>query len=157
MPRAQATGGLFTDWEACESWVNIGYPVAEVEADGSFSVTKNEGTDGILSVGAVAEQLLYEVGDPGAYHVPDVACDMTRVSIEQTAPDRVRVSGVRGLPPTSTYKTTVTYFDGFRNEAVLVVAGIDADKKARRRVARLGGSAELRGVVLRGVRRRTGC
>ena len=128
---AQASGGLFTDWEAhADGWSNIGYPVAEVEPCGSFTVSKPAGTGGVVSVGTISEQLLYEIGDPGAYHVPDVACDWTAVELEQTAVDEVRVSNVRGRPPTSSYKTTTTYFDGFRNEALLVIAGIDADKKA---------------------------
>ncbi|KAL1523698.1 hypothetical protein AB1Y20_018629, partial [Prymnesium parvum] len=129
---AQATGGLHTDWEACESWVNIGYPIAEVEADGSVTITKPRGTDGLVCVGGVAEQLLYEVGDPAAYHVPDVACDFTHAAVVPHGAERVRVSGVRGRPPTDTYKATVTHFDGFRTDALLVVAGIDAERKARR-------------------------
>ena len=129
---AQGSGGLFTDWEDVKSWVNIGYPIAEVEACGSFVVSKPEGTDGLISVGSVAEQLLYEVGDPGAYHVPDVACDMTMAKVEQLGEDLVRVSNVRGLPPTDTYKVTATYFDGWRNSAFLTIGGDDADRKAQR-------------------------
>jgi hypothetical protein len=128
---AQATGGLFTDWElAADGWFNIGYPIATVEASGAFTITKPPETGGVLSVGAVSEQLLYEIGDPGAYHVPDVACDWTQVQIEQPEPDAVRVSNAKGQAPTDTYKVTTTYFDGFRSEMALVVQGIDADRKA---------------------------
>ena len=83
----QASGGLFTDWEpvAESGWSRIGYPIDEVREDGSFSVAKPEGTGGLVSVGTVAEQLLYEIGDPGAYHCPDVACDFTQVQAEQEA------------------------------------------------------------------------
>lgn len=129
---AQATGGLFTDWEvAADGWFNIGYPVATVEADGAFTISKPPGTGGVLSVGAVAEQLLYEIGDPGAYHVPDVACDWTQVQIEQEPhAEAIRVSHAKGQAPTGTYKVTTTYFDGFRSEMAIVVQGIDADRKA---------------------------
>lgn len=71
-------GGLFTDYEAVESWVNIGYPIVEVMPNGVFTVSKPPGTDGLVSFGTVCEQMLYEISDPGAYHVPDVACDFTQ-------------------------------------------------------------------------------
>ena len=129
---AQCTGGLFTDWERVASWENIGYPVAEVSADGSFVIGKPKGTDGLVCFGSVAEQALYEIQDPGAYLVPDVACDFTAVRMREVGENRVEVSGARGRPPTSTYKVSATYQDGLRNIATLVIAGIDADRKARR-------------------------
>ncbi len=89
----QASGGLFTDWEpTAASWAEIGYPFVEVEADGSFTVAKPERTGGLVSVGTVAEQLVYEIGDPGAYQLPDVACDFTQVRVAQAAAERVRPS-----------------------------------------------------------------
>ncbi|MBM3488937.1 MAG: DUF1446 domain-containing protein [Alphaproteobacteria bacterium] len=129
---AQCTGGLFTDWERVASWENIGYPVAEVSADGSFVIGKPRGTDGLVCFGSVAEQLLYEIQDPSAYLVPDVACDFTAVQMREMGENRVLVSGARGRPPTSTYKVSATYQDGLRNVATLVIGGIDADRKARR-------------------------
>jgi len=129
---AQCTGGLFTDWHLVGSWENIGYPIAEVEADGSFTISKPDGTDGLISFGSVAEQLVYEMGDPGAYHVPDVACDFTRVEMHEVGDNRVRVSGARGQAPTSTYKTSCTFRDGYKNQALLVIGGFDAAGKARR-------------------------
>ncbi len=129
---AQCTGGLFTAWRRVNSWENIGYPIAECEADGSFTIAKSDGTDGLICFGSVAEQLVYEMGDPGAYHVPDVACDFTQVTMEEVGEDRVRVSGARGQAPTSTYKTSVTFVDGYRNQALLVVGGLEAADKARR-------------------------
>jgi hypothetical protein len=129
---AQATGGLFTDWDAVPGWEDIGFPIVEARPDGGFDITKPPGTGGLVTPAAVCEQLLYEIGDPRAYHVPDVACDFTGVRFEQVAADRVRVSGARGRAPTDTYKVSATFADGFRNVALLVIAGERAAAKARR-------------------------
>jgi len=128
---AQATGGLHTDWEKTGDWANIGYPVAEVFPDGSFVVEKPDGTGGLVSFGTVAEQLVYEIGDPGAYLLPDVTCDFTGVKIEEVGKDKVRVSGAKGLPPTDTYKVSATYADGHRVGMYLSLGGIDAARKAQ--------------------------
>ncbi|MBI1785834.1 DUF1446 domain-containing protein, partial [Candidatus Sumerlaeota bacterium] len=126
----QCTGGLFTDWRASEGWENIGYPVVQVSPDGSFLVTKPPKTGGLVSRGTVGEQLLYEIGDPQAYILPDVICDFSQVRIEEKGPDLVSVSGARGLPPTPEYKVCATYNDGFRITATLTIGGIDAKEKA---------------------------
>ena len=128
----QATGGLHTDWERVPDWPNIGYPVIECSDDGSFIVTKPAGTGGIVLRAAVAEQMLYEIGDPGAYLLPDVGCDFRKVQIDQVAENRVRVSGAGGYAPTNTYKVSATTKDGYRCAGTMVIIGIDAAAKARR-------------------------
>lgn len=129
---AQGTGGLFTDWERVPDWANIGYPIVEMSADGSFVSTKPDGTGGLVEPAVIAEQILYEIGDPARYILPDVVCDFTRVKLEQVGKDRVRVSGAKGLPPTPTYKVSATYAEGFRSVAQLTLIGFNAEKKARR-------------------------
>lgn len=128
----QATGGLHTDWEAIPDWAHIGYPIVECRADGSFNVTKPAGTGGRMLRAAVAEQLLYEIGDPGAYLLPDVVCDFRDVVITQTDDTHVQVSGARGRPPTAQYKVSATAMDGWRCTGSLVIVGLDAAAKARR-------------------------
>jgi hypothetical protein len=129
---AQGSGGLHTDWERVERWDDIGYPIAEVASDGSFVVSKVAGTGGLVTRAVVAEQLLYEIGDPAAYVLPDVVCDFTGVTIADDGPDRVRVSPAAGRPCTETYKVSATYADGLRSVGTLVIIGIDAAAKARR-------------------------
>ncbi len=129
---AQACGGIFTDWDQVPEWENIGYAIAEVSPDGSFVATKPDGTGGLVSVGTVGEQMLYEIGDPQAYMLPDVVCDFSQVKIEQVGKDRVSVKGAKGYPPTATYKCSTTYEDGFRVGNLVAIGGIDAAAKARR-------------------------
>ncbi|MEL6183799.1 MAG: acyclic terpene utilization AtuA family protein, partial [Myxococcota bacterium] len=129
---SQATGGNFTDWEdVAGGLLDIGYPIAEISRDGSFTCTKPEGTGGQVRRATVAEQLLYEVGDPGAYVLPDVVCDLRQVRIEEVGPNRVRVTGAQGHMPPSTYKVSATFADGFRGGNVLFFYGFEAARKAR--------------------------
>ncbi len=128
----QATGGNFTDWElVAESMHNIGYPIAEVHSDGSFVCRKPADTGGMVSIGTVAEQLLYEVGDPQAYVLPDVVCDFTGITLTELGKDKISVSGAKGYAPTDTYKVSATFADGFRSGQTLLFYGRDADRKAR--------------------------
>jgi hypothetical protein len=128
----QGAGGLHTDWEAVPDWAHSGYPIAECRADGSFIVTKPEGTGGLVTTATVSEQLLYEIGDPARYVLPDVVCDFTQVTMTKTGEHRVEVRGARGLAPTPDYKVSATYADGYRATSQLTIVGIDADRKARR-------------------------
>lgn len=126
----QASGGNFTDWHLSDRISEIGYPIVEVSSDGSFVCTKPPGTGGVVSVGTVSEQMLYEIGDPQAYILPDVICDFSSVELEQDSIDRVRVFGARGYPAPSRYKVSMTYFDGFRGGSLVSFIGLDAGPKA---------------------------
>lgn len=128
----QATGGLFTDWDQVPDWANIGYPIIECAEDGAFTLTKPEGTGGLIDRACVIEQMLYEIGDPGAYLLPDVTCDFRGVTIEQLSSDLVRVSGAKGRAPTGNYKVSATQLDGFRCASMTAIVGIGARAKARR-------------------------
>ncbi len=128
----QATGGTFTDWARVPRWEAIGYPIAECDADGSFVLTKPAGSGGLVEPAVVAEQTLYEVGDPSAYVLPDVIADFSHVTATQVGPDRVRVAGARGRPPTTRYKVSATWQDGWRAVATVAIVGPDAAAKAER-------------------------
>ena len=128
----QATGGIFTDWHASAAdWDDIGYPIVECASDGSFVVTKAAGTGGLVTPATVAEQITYEVHDPARYVLPDVVCDFSAVQLADLGQDRVRVQGARGLPATATYKASLTYADGFRCTATLMIVGVQAVQKAQ--------------------------
>ena len=129
---AQATGGIFTDWERVEGYENIGFPIVEASGGGDFIITKPNGTGGEVTPATVGEQLLYEIGDPRAYLLPDVTCDFTAVTMTQQGRDRVAVSGTRGRPPTDSYKVCATHIDGWRATAVVMLGGGRAADKARK-------------------------
>lgn len=127
----QATGGNFTDWgQVAGTLADIGYPIVEIERDGVFTVSKPTDTGGTVSHGTVAEQIVYEIGDPCAYVLPDVICDFSQVTVAETTPDRVRVRGARGRGRPGDYKVCLTHHDGYRGGQLFTYCGIDATEKA---------------------------
>jgi hypothetical protein len=128
----QCTGGNFTDWDIVPGWDDMGFPIAECFADGSAIITKPPGTGGLVSAATISEQILYEIGDPGAYVMPDVVCDWRGVQLEELGPNQVRASGARGSKPPNTYKVTATHADGYRLMTTAMFSGLDAGAKARR-------------------------
>jgi hypothetical protein len=128
---AQATGGLWSGWKELPDHAGIGYPIAELAADGSCTLTKPEGSGGRVSVATVTEQLLYEIDDPSRYRTPDVDVDFTALSITEQATDRVAIKGARGNPPSDRLKLVCVYKDGWTASGMLAVVGRDAEAKAR--------------------------
>jgi hypothetical protein len=129
---AQSSGGNFLGgWPGVPRLEDVGYPIVEAEADGSFVVTKHAGTGGTVSVPGVTEQLVYEMGDPQSYITPDGVADFTTIRLEQEGPDRVRVSGIRGRAATAFLKVSVAYRAGYKAVGTLVYAWPDAVAKAR--------------------------
>lgn len=128
---AQATGGISTDWRlVAEGWDDMGFPVAECHADGHFVLSKPAGTGGRVTPQTVAEQIVYEVGDPGAYLLPDVSCDWREIVLRATGENQVTVSGARGQAPGDQYKVSATWQDGFRCTAMMMIGGVEAVEKA---------------------------
>ena len=127
---AQATGGNFTDWPKVPSFADMGYPILECAADGSFVLTKHPGSGGLVTCQTAREQLLYEMGDPRGYLTPDVIADFSTIRLEQEGPDRVRVSGVRGRPPTDLLKVSLALADGYKASGAIILSGPDARAKA---------------------------
>jgi len=147
----QATGGIVTDWKSTVGdWDRMGFPIAEVARDGSFIATKPSGTGGRVAPETVAEQIVYEIGDPASYLLPDVTCDWRQLSLKQVGADRVEVSGARGRAPTDSYKVSATYQDGFRATGTMMIGGRDAVARAEataqailRRTRRIFGERKL--------------
>jgi hypothetical protein len=128
---AQCTGGNYTDWRAVKNMALIGYPIIDAREDGSFTVTKHDGTGGMVTEDTVRHQLVYEMGDPGNYITPDCSAEFTSVQLAQAGADRVDVSGIRGHVPTDTYKVSISYHDGWKSTGQLTISGPDALAKAR--------------------------
>ena len=129
---AQASGGnLLRDWRSVKNLANVGFPIVEAEADGSFVITKHPDTGGAVSIPSVTEQLVYEMGDPRNYITPDGIADFTTIRLERAGKDRVRVHGIRGRPKTDKLKVSIAYFYGYKAVGTLVYAWPDAYEKAR--------------------------
>ncbi len=143
---AQCTGGnCLYDWDSIPNMADIGYPIIETAGDGSFVITKHEGTGGRITLQSIKEQLLYEMGDPKAYITPDCIADFTTIKLEQAGENRVRFSGIQGRPATDFYKVSISYSAGWKAAGTLVYAWPEAYKKAqaadrimRERLDRLG-------------------
>lgn len=127
---AQSTGGIYSGWTEELDLSNLGYPIAELDESGSCVITKPDGTGGIVNRETVAEQLIYEIGDPQRYMTPDVVADFSEVTVEQAGVDRVLVQNGRGTPAPETYKVSMAYKDGYAGSAMIVVAGRNAVAKA---------------------------
>jgi hypothetical protein len=128
---AQCTGGNSTRWKEIGGWANIGYPIVDARPDGTFWICKHDGTGGVVDRSSVIHQLLYEMGDPTRYLGPDCTADFTSAIVTEDGKDRVKVSGVRGGPPTKTFKVSISWQNGYKAVGQLVVAGPDAVEKAK--------------------------
>jgi len=128
---AQVSGGNSSDWKMIGDLENLGYPIAEVSGDGTCIITKPAGTQGSVTKRTVSEQLLYEIGDPSSYHTPDCTVDITSVTLEDIALDRVEVKGAKGRRPPETLKISATHRDGWFAAAELAVPGPDCIRKAK--------------------------
>ncbi|HEX6252293.1 MAG TPA: acyclic terpene utilization AtuA family protein [Gemmatimonadaceae bacterium] len=129
---AQSSGGnCLYDWRSIPDLANVGYPIIEARADGSFVVTKHPGTGGVVSVRTVTEQLVYEMGDPRSYITPDVVADFTTIGLQGDGADRVRVTGIRGAPGPDTLKVSIAYSAGYKAVGTLVYSWPEALDKAR--------------------------
>jgi len=128
---AQVTGGMFSGWQPELSLDNLGYPITEISENGTFAITKPAGTGGAVTTETVAEQLVYEIGDPAHYLTPDVDADFSQVRLAQAGADRVEVTGARGHPAPQRLKVSMAYRDGYMAAGTLVVCGESAAAKAR--------------------------
>jgi len=129
---AQASGGnCLVDWQRIPDLANVGYPIVEARADGSFEIVKHARTGGRINVAGVTEQLVYEMGNPRDYITPDCVADFTTIELKQSGKDRVRVSGVKGKPATDKLKVSIAYFYGYKAVGTLVYAWPDALAKAQ--------------------------
>ena len=137
------------DWQNIPDLANVGYPIVEAEPDSSFTITKHAGTGGRVHSDIVKEQLLYELGDPRNYITPDCVADFTSIHLDDTGPDRVRVSGIRGRERPPTLKLSISYANGWKAIGTLVYSWPQAlakaqaaDRIVRQRLADLGLSFE---------------
>jgi hypothetical protein len=129
---AQCSGGnCLYDWKNIPDLANVGYPIVEAKADGTFTVTKHPNTGGRVSVQSVSEQLVYEMGDPHSYITPDVVADFTTIHLKADGENRVNVYGIKGRPETDQLKVSIAYRAGFKAVGTLVYSWPDALEKAQ--------------------------
>ena len=129
---AQATGGMFSDWSADQAELaSVGYPIAIVDNNGDCTITKTKNSGGLVSRQTVAEQLVYEIGDPQNYLTPDVIADFANVTLEETGTNQVRAQGGAGKPAPETYKVSLAYHDGYAISGMIVFCGPNAVANAR--------------------------
>ena len=129
---AQCSGGNCQyEWETIPDLADVGFPIAEASADGTFAITKHEGTGGRVSIHSIKEQLLYEMGDPHEYITPDCVADFTTIHLAEDGANRVRVFGIEGRPATDSLKVSISYSAGYKAVGTLVYAWPDAYAKAR--------------------------
>jgi hypothetical protein len=139
----QATGGNFTDWHlVADEMDNLGYPIVEIGQTGEIVVTKPTPSDGLVSIGTVGEQIVYEIDDPQNYLLPDVCCDFSQVKLKQIASNRIAVSGAKGFPAPIDLKTVITWHDGYRGGQYLTFYGFEAADKADKFARAAMGRAE---------------
>ncbi len=150
---AQVTGAYFADpgYKDVPDLANVGFPIAEVNADGSFVITKPDGTGGLVNKATVTEQLLYETHDPSSYLVPDVTADMSYLSLEDDGINRILVKGANGKEPPKQLKATICCDNGFMGEAEISYAGLNALARARlagevinQRIQKIGLQGQMR-------------
>ncbi|WP_299944578.1 acyclic terpene utilization AtuA family protein [uncultured Microbulbifer sp.] len=126
----QATGGNYTDWKKVSGFANMGFPIVEAQAGGSFVLTKVKNTGGLVTIATATSQLLYEISDPENYLGPDCIADFTSIQLTQEGENRVAFSNIKGKPPTSNYKVSISYEKGYKILSTLCVSGPDAIEKA---------------------------
>ena len=129
---AQGAGGNFTDWrDVVSGWSNMGYPIAECTASGDFVITKPADTGGLVSRLSISEQIVYELGDPAAYLMPDVTCDFRNVQVTECGRNRVHIEGAKGYAPPEKLKVSATWTDGYKASASTILAGFNVVEKAK--------------------------
>ncbi len=128
---AQCTGGNYSRWQDVPNLADVGYPIIEMQPSGEFYITKHENSGGLISRETIGEQVLYEMGDPNHYISPDVCVDFTSFNINDLGGNKVSISNVAGLPPTDSYKVSISYFAGYKASGQLTVSGPNAYEKAQ--------------------------
>lgn len=150
---AQSTGGNFSgNWSEVENMANIGYPIAEVQENGEFVLTKTETSGGLVNFNTVREQMLYEIHDPSAYITPDVIANFTTSKLEEIGPNRVKITGTTGKPKPDTLKAVMGYPDGYLGQAIIGYAWPDAVKKVKKAESIIREQIERKGVKYEEIR-----